>query len=101
MSGWEIIRSEKPWNTQSAAVDANDAIDDCGDLAVYDMQNQDLNMHKSYCKYGITKKRAICKVVEVSMTTTFASITGGRVEDLPEIVADIYGLSPSVCAQNP
>jgi hypothetical protein len=87
MSGWEIIRSEKPWNTQSAAVDANDAIDDCGDLAVYDMQNQDLiNMHKSYCKYhGITKKRAICKVVEVSMTTTFASITGGR----------IYGLSPS------
>jgi hypothetical protein len=29
------------------------------------------------------------------MTTTFASISGGRVEDLPEIVADIYGLSPS------
>jgi hypothetical protein len=74
---------------------ANDPIDDCGDLAVYDMQNQDLNMHKSYCKYGLTKKRAICKVVEVSMTTTFASISGGRVEDLPEIVADIYGLRPS------
>jgi hypothetical protein len=91
---WEIIRSAKPWNIQSVAFDAND---DGGDWAVPDddVQNQELNMHKSYCKYGITKKRAICKVVEGSMTTTFASISGGRVEDLPEIVADIYGLSPS------
>jgi hypothetical protein len=97
---WEIIRSEKPWNTESAAVDANDANDandDGGDLAVQDndVQNQDLNMHKSYCKYGITKKRAICKVVKETMTTTFSSISGSWVEDLPEIVADIYGLSPS------
>jgi hypothetical protein len=59
------------------------------------MQNRDLNMHKSYGEYGTTKKRAICKVVEETMTTSFSSISGGRVEDLPEIVADIYGLSSS------
>jgi hypothetical protein len=56
---WDEIRSENSWNTlPSAAVCDND---DCGDLAVQanDVQNQDLNMHKSYCKYGITKKRAI------------------------------------------
>jgi hypothetical protein len=91
---WEIIRSAKPWNTQSVAVHAND---DDGDSDVHanDMQNQDLNMHKSYCEYGTTKKRAICKVVEASMTTSYSSISGGRVEDLREIVGDIFGLSPS------
>jgi hypothetical protein len=52
-------------------------------------------MHKSYHDYGFTKKRAIRKVVERSMTANFVAIGGSRVEDLPEIVADIYGLSPS------
>jgi hypothetical protein len=63
-------------------------------LMIY-MHNQDLNMHKSYCEYGTTKKRAICKVVEASLTTSYYSISRGRVEDLREIVGDIFGLSPS------
>jgi hypothetical protein len=92
---WDAIRSENPWNTLPAAAVGDK--DDDGELAVQenDVQNQYLNMHKSYCKYGITKKRAICKAVEGSMTRTFASISGGRAEDLRDIVGDIYGLSPS------
>jgi hypothetical protein len=60
----EIIRSEKPWNTESAAVDANDANDDGGNLAIQDndVQCQYLNMHKSYCKYGSTKKRPCARL---------------------------------------
>jgi hypothetical protein len=37
----------------------------------------------------------MCKVVKETMTTNFSSISGSRVEDLPIIVADINGLSPS------
>lgn len=59
------------------------------------MSKKHLNTHISYCKYGITKKRAICTVVNESTTTLFASISGGRVEDLGDIVGDIIGLNSS------
>jgi hypothetical protein len=91
---WDTIRSESPWNTlPAAAVCANE--DGDADVKDNDLHNQDLGMHKSYHDYGFTKKRAIRKVVERSMTANFVAIGGSRVEDLPEIVADIYGLSPS------